>query len=424
MSKSTFAGSNIYGVKKHNLRAILLTFLHSGSISRSQLAEQTNLSHTTITNLTAELIEQGIIVETNAAKLDDEPARRRVGRPRRMLQLLPDARYVVGVHIGIGMFRVAVTDLYAGIIHNKMSDFPVNQPAYEVLDIIAQLIRETIEESQINRELILGIGLGASGLVNHNTGVNVHAANLGWHNVAIRDYLEMQLKLPVCVDNNVRAMALGEAYFGIGRDVDVLAFIYGRIGVGAGIVVDGQAFRGSGAGAGEIGHTIVVPRNGEQCRCGQYGCLETLIAEPVLLREARLLAGEFPESILATNLTDGDIKPIDALFNAARQGDVSTISMIEDRMQYLGIALANLVNILNPDLIILGGMFAQGSDLLLPKVQATVRELAFAGLGENVDVQPTGFGWRAGVIGAASMALKEFFYEASQESTVSLIEIG
>ncbi len=419
MSNSTFAGSNILRVKKHNMRAILLTFLHSGSLSRVQLANHTSLSNTTITNLIAELIEQGIVVEKSAPATEDNQPRRGVGRPRRMLQLVPDARYVIGVHVGIGMFRVAITNLHAELICNKMTSFSVDQPAFEVLADIADLVQETIDESNVNRHRILGVGVGASGLINHVTGVNLHAASLGWHDVPIREHLEAQLNLPVCVDNNVRAMALGEAYFGLGRGVDVLAFIYGRIGVGAGIVVNGQVFRGSGVGAGEIGHTIILPNGGDLCRCGQHGCLETLVSEPVLLREAHLLADKDPNSKLAAHLSHAEVSPISAIFAAAREGDQPTLRMIEDQMQYLGLALANLVNVLNPELIILGGMFAQGSDLILPKVEATMRQLAFAGLGENVHVQPTGFGWRAGVVGAASLALKVFFYEASHEVAMS-----
>ena len=420
MSKSPFAGSNIYRVKEHNLRAILLTFLHSGSISRVQIAEQTGLSNTTITNLAAELIEQGIIVEINPPETESVMPPRRVGRPRRMLELVPNARFVVGVHIGIGIFRVAVTNLHAEIIHNKMAQFSVDQPAYEVLDDVARLVQETINESQIDAALISGIGVGASGLVNHTTGVNLLATSLGWQDIPIREYLERQLDLPVCVDNNVRAMALGEAYFGQGRDVGVLAFIYGRVGVGAGIVVNGQAFRGSGAGAGEIGHTIMLPHHGEQCRCGQRGCLETLVSESTLVREAHLIAGQQPAGILATNLTSQEFNPIDAIFSAARAGDHLALNMIQGQMQYLGIALANLVNVLNPELIILGGMFAQGSDLILPEVESMMRQLAFAGLGEKVDIKPTHFGWRAGVVGAASLALKVFFYEGSRPAAMAL----
>ncbi len=418
-SPSPFAGSNILGVKKHNLRAILLTFLHTGSISRVQLAESTNLSNTTITNLTAELIEKGIVVEIGAPMTANaRRPRRGVGRPRTMLQLVPNARFVVGVHIGIGMFRVAVTNLHAEILHNTLRNFPVDQPAYEVLEDIAQAVQETIADSGVDPFLILGAGVGASGLVNHETGANLRAASLGWHDVAIRDFLEEQISLPVCVDNNVRTMALGEAYFGLGRGVDVLAFLYGRIGVGAGIVVNGQVFRGSGAGAGEIGHTIMLPHNGELCRCGQYGCLETLVSEPVLLREAQKLADQTTTSLLARYLSNPDYTPIEAVFAVGREGDRPTLAMVETQMHYLGIALANLVNILNPELIILGGMFAQGSDLILPQAEATMRRLAFAGLGEKVRVMPTGFGWRAGVVGAASLALKVFFYEATREPVV------
>jgi predicted NBD/HSP70 family sugar kinase len=143
-----------------------------------------------------------------------------------------------------------------------------------------------------------------------------------------------------------------------------------------------------------------------------------LVSEPVLLREAQLIADELPESILAANLANNDLKSIDAIFNAAEAGDQAALEMIENQMHYLGIALANLVNVLNPELIILGGMFAQGGELILPKVEATMRKLAFAGLGENVDLQPTAFGWRAGVIGAASLALKEFFYETEREQAI------
>ena len=280
--------------------------------------------------------------------------------------------------------------------------------------MICSLVEETIAESQVDTAQILGVGVGASGLVNHETGINLSAARLGWHNVPIREALEEQLQMPVCVDNNVRAMVLGEAYFGQGRGVDVLAFIYGRVGVGAGIVVNGEVFRGSGAGAGEIGHTIIMPHDGERCRCGQYGCLETLVAEPVLVHKARAIAADNPNGRLAAALHQEDLKAIDGIFAAAQAGDQPALKMIEERMQYLGIAIANLVNVLNPELIILGGMFAQGSEVIMPTVENTVRKLAFAGLGENVTIRSTSFGWRAGVIGAASLALKVFFYEASR----------
>jgi len=413
MTKSNnLLGSNINLVKSHNIRAILLSLLQDGPISRVELAEKLSLSNTTITNLMSELLDQGIILEE---QVETPEKRRSVGRPRRMLQLVPSARYAVGVHIGVGIFRVAITNLFADIINGEIAKFDLNTPPDVVIKDIVRLIELTIQKSNIEREKVIGIGVGASGLVNYEEGINVLAPRLGWENVPIQHLMEIQLDLPVCVDNNVRTMALAEAFFGDGQGVGVLAFVYGRIGVGSGIVVNGQVFRGSGAGAGEIGHTTIIPQGGETCSCGNTGCLETLLSEPVWIRHAEKLAASHPDSTLATYLKRGDERsPIDQIFSAATDGDEFAQQFIADRSCYLGIALANLVNVLNPELIILGGMFAQGSDWILPIAEARMREAAFAGLGEKVRLEVTSFGWRAGVIGAAALALTTFFYQQKE----------
>ncbi|MBU1878460.1 MAG: ROK family protein, partial [Chloroflexi bacterium] len=219
------------------------------------------------------------------------------------------------------------------------------------------------------------------------------------------------LGLPVCVDNNARAMALGEAMFGAGRDVRTLAFVYARIGVGAGIVVDNQLYRGSAAGAGEIGHTTIIPNGGSPCRCGNSGCLETLVSEPAIVRLAEELAAQNPQGLLAEHLQNGSGTSIERVFAAARAGDTATVTMLDERACYLGIALANLVNVLNPDLIVLGGICVQGADLLLPTIEATIHQRAFANLGEQVRVQTASFGPHTGAVGAAALALNTFFYQ-------------
>jgi glucokinase len=281
-----------------------------------------------------------------------------------------------------------------------------------VLEKITDSTNVLILESGIDRDRILGVGVGASGLVDYTTGVNVLAPRLNWRDIAIQSSLEPEVGLPVCVENNVRTMALGEGFFGAGRGANVLAFVYGRVGVGAGIVVGGHIFRGSGAGAGEIGHMIMVPEGGDRCSCGNTGCLETLISEPVLIREAETLAAATPDSLLASYLRrDDDLRPIERIFSAARAGDEAAQRLIKERSCYLGIALANLVNTLNPELILLGGMFAEMHELILPVAERVMRERSFGGLGEKVRLQPTTFGWRAGVIGASSLALTNYFYQ-------------
>lgn len=413
MNSPSFLGSNINLVKAHNLQSILLILLHTEKISRVELAKQTALSTTTITNLTAELLEADIIVEEEASQGAGE--RRNVGRPRTMLRLVPDAGYAVGVHIGIGLYRVAVTNLQAEIIHNNIATFEIGTPANVILNDIAALVQKTIAESKIDPERVIGIGVGASGLVNPVRGVNVLAPKLGWQDVPIQVLLESQLNMPVCVDNNVRCMALGDAFFGAGRGVSSLAFVYGRIGVGAGLVVEGQLYRGSRAGAGEIGHTIMLPQGGELCSCGNTGCLETLVSEPVLIKQAELLAQQNPTSLLSQYLQgENEHSQMERIFRAARAGDETARALIEDRACYLGIALANLVNLLNPEVILLGGMFAQGHDLIIPVAEAKMKECAFAGLGEEVQITATKFGWRAGVIGASALALTKFFYQQTE----------
>jgi glucokinase-like ROK family protein len=393
-------------MKLHNLQAILQMLLHYQPISRARLVELTGLSSTTITNLISELLEQGVVVEVGASP----PGPRGVGRPRTLLRLVPEARHAIGIHIGVGSVRVAVADLHAQLSNPLTLSHPLEHTAKEVLTETAGLVRQAINQSRVAPQTIVGVGVGASGLVNPHTGINVMAPNLGWRDVPIRDWLAEDFNLPVVVDNNARAMALGEAMFGAGRDVHALAFVYARIGVGAGIVVDGQLFRGSAAGAGEIGHTTIMPDGGQPCRCGNTGCLETLVSEPAIVARARALADEDRSGVLATHLRQGEGNAFEQVLRAARAGDAASQAMLTEQACYMGIALANLVNILNPDLIVLGGILAQGEDLLLPTIEATMHQRAFAGLGERVRVQTASAGANAGIVGAAALALDTFFY--------------
>ncbi len=408
VNRQALVGSNISTVKSHNLRAVLLALLRHEYVSRVRLAELTGLSTTTITNLVTELLEQRIVVEDGTEKLERQ---RGAGRPRTALRLVPQARYAVGVHIGVGSIRIAVADLRAHLLAHLSQAHPLDKSSAEVLSETAELVNEVIADSGVNPNYIVGVGVGASGLVNPHTGINLVAPNLGWRDVPIRDWFTEDLGLRVCVDNNVRAMALGEAMFGAGQNVHALAFVYARIGLGAGFVVDGQLYRGSGAGAGEIGHTTIVPDAGAPCRCGNTGCLETLVSEPAIVRLAEELAQEDTGSILADHLQRGEGTKIERIFAAARVGDQATRALLNERARYMGIALANLVNTFNPELILLGGIFDQGQDLLLPATEATLHQRAFADLGERVTLRTTSFARHAGMIGAAALALNAFFYQ-------------
>jgi glucokinase-like ROK family protein len=411
MAEKKFQGTNITNVKLHNQQVVLLSLLYEGSLSRVQLAKKADLSNTTITNLVGELIQEGILSEDGGYELEPNVLRP-VGRPRTGVHLVPYSRYAVGVHIGVGLFRIAITNLYDESLINQIYTFDINEPAEIVLVQIVEKIESIISESGVGHNKILGVGVGASGLVDARSKINILAPNLNWHNVPIQEYIQNAVNLPVVVDNNVHAMAIGETYFGAARGVDSMAFVYGRTGVGAGLIFRGQVFRGSTTGAGEIGHMILLMRGGEPCRCGNSGCLETLVSEPIILRQAENIARRNPKGILAKTINERqDLTLLDRVFTAARSGDEEVHRMIDERAYYLGLALSNLVNLFNPELILLGGIFAQGKDLFLEPVIRTVRETAFGGLGEKVRVEPTSFGWRAGVLGAAALALVYFFYQ-------------
>ena len=208
-------------------------------------------------------------------------------------------------------------------------------------------------------------------------------------------------------------MALAEALFGAAQDVSVLAYVYARIGVGAGFVIGGQLYRGR-AGAGEIGHMLIEPDSGVQCRCGNSGCLETLVSEPAVIWQAQQIVAQHPDGLLAEYWQDATRPPIERVFAAARAGDELTRAMLDTRARYMGIGLANLVNTLSPELIILGGIFAQGADVLFPMTQARLRRCAFANMGADVRLQTPTFGQNAGLVGAAALALDAFFYEQSE----------
>lgn len=414
MLNAMFKGSNNNLIKLHNLQVVLLSLLHDSEISRVQLAQKTNLSNSTISNIIAELIEQGIVVEGSPTE-QEVAGLRPVGRPSTGIRIVPDARFVIGVHIGVGVFRVALVNLLGEMVHNQIQHFPVDEPAMTVVEKILASIEAVIAQSALERGRILGVGVGASGLVDFHAGVNVLAPNLNWHLIPLRQVLQTRLQLPVVVDNNVRAMAIGERYFGAGRDVESLVFVYGRIGVGAGLIFKGEVVRGSTAGAGEIGHNVMLLEGGEPCRCGNRGCLETLVSEPAILRQAQTLVESAPDGLLARlNATRPDLTPLDRVFLAARDGDQHVQRLLEKHAHYLGVAVAGLVNTFNPEMILFGGIYAQGQDLLLPPISRTVNQLAFSGLGKRVRLQATSFGWRAGVIGAAALALMTFLYQQSE----------
>src|SRR6266540_1245444 len=281
-------------------RALALRLLRDSSgLSRSALARAAGVSPTTITKLSAELIERGWVVETPA------DSRARVGRPAINLALRTDTLVVCGVQIGVGFIRIGVCNLFADVKHAEGFEFDPATAPETVIKTIGTRLGSLLRTADVDPDALLGIGVAAPGAVDAAHRKNLLAINLGWRDVDFATPLEAALGVPVTVEHNVRAMALAEARYGAARGEDSIFYVYVRTGVGAGMIVAGEPFRSGAHGACELGHLRVV-NDGPRCTCGATGCLETLIAEPALAPRVTAAIQQQPDGPLASELHRGD----------------------------------------------------------------------------------------------------------------------
>jgi predicted NBD/HSP70 family sugar kinase len=387
-------------------RALALRLLRDSSgLSRSALARAAGVSPTTITKLSAELIERGWVIETPTNSGS------RVGRPAINLALRTDTLVVCGVQIGVGFIRIGACNLFAEVTHAEGFEFAPTDAPETVIDAISTRLDALLRTTGIERDALLGVGLAAPGAVDERHRKNLLAINLGWRDVDFATPLEAALGVPVTVEHNVRAMALAEVRYGAARGEDSVFYVYVRSGVGAGMIVDGEPFRSGAHGACELGHLHIVD-HGARCTCGATGCLETLIAEPALARRVGAAVERAPDGPLAAQLHD-HTGLLAALDLASAGGDPDAEEILADLVEHLTTGLASVVNLLNPDLIILGGLFADAPDAIFDRVREDLRVKAFPVLRDTVRVERTSLGLDAGMTGAAAFALEQFFYRPS-----------
>ncbi|MEO3856446.1 ROK family transcriptional regulator [Acrocarpospora sp. B8E8] len=373
------------------LRSVLRALRDHGPQPRIELARRLSVSPTTVTKVVARLLDRGVVTETGV----DAPGLR-LGRPRVHVALVPTAAYVIGVQVGVGVVRLGLCDLLGQPRRTTRFDFDVaGTDATVVLGRLAARLGKLMAEAGVTREEVLGVGVAAPGPVDPHRRRNLLSVNLGWRDVAFSDHLEHTLGLPTVVDHNVRAMAVGEARHGGHPDADPLLYVYVRTGVGAGVVIDGKPFRSGGYGVAELGH-LRVSDSGRICACGAEGCLETVVSEPRLAERLAALG----------NPADA---PLRRLAGLAAAGDLGAEAVVEDLVEHLAMGLAFAVNLLNPRLIVLGGMFEDAPAALITRVEEAVRRKAFPVLRDVVRVGRSTLR-DGGVIGGATVALDHFFY--------------
>lgn len=351
--------------------------------SRTNIADRTGLSLPTVSDITARLLHLGVIEER-------ETGASRGGRRPVLLALRPDAGYAVGIKATERALIAVLTDLEASVV--ARADVPLQD--VDVASFVAATTRavDRLRATAGSRPLH-GVGVGLAGVVDRDRGVVRHSTYTNWQDVELARILEDHLDLHVIVDNDVNALVSSEQWFGAGRGSAHFAVVSIGRGIGLGLVLDGRLYRGAGGGAGEFGHVKVA--SGPECICGGSGCLEAVASDPAILAQIRSVRGRATTMATAIRLAEGGDRRIRGIFSRAGRS--------------LGMAVGNLVNLLNPELVVLAGEGTAARDLLMPAFHRALNAAVFSGLEQDLRVVVDDWDDEAWARGAASLLLAELF---------------
>lgn len=316
---------------------------------------------------------------------------------------------LLGIDIGGTNLKLAFIDRHGRLLKGKRifstADFKgkdalINKIAFEVQNMFVS--------SGINKKDVIGAGVGVPGAVNVKNGIAHYLTNIpGWREVPIGNSLKKKLGIPVFVDNDVNVMALGEFFFGAGKGARNMLCVTLGTGVGGGLILNGELYRGSSCAAGEFGH-MPISIDGPKCNCGSSGCIEAYVGKNYIIRKAAAMIRKGSRTLIK-ELTGGDISKLtpELISRAAGRGDKFAKDIWEDTGEKIGIALAGVVNLLNPEKIIIGGGIANAGNVLFNSIRKTIAKRAMRLPAKTVRVVKARLGYDAGVIGAAALVLYE-----------------
>jgi glucokinase len=315
-------------------------------------------------------------------------------------------KWLIGVDLGGTTTKIAFFNFYGEILHKWEIPTDVSNEGKHITTDIAKAIDGKLDELGRAKSNVLGIGIGAPGPVNLNTGGIYEAVNLGWGNeYPLQDLLELETSLPVVVDNDANCAALGEMWKGAGNGAKDIVCVTLGTGVGGGVITNGDIVHGKSGAAGEIGHITSIAEGGAPCNCGKSGCLETIASATGIVRlavkELKKVDAQGALSVIFRQAGQVTAKDI---FDAAREGDEIASKVIEDVSFHLGLALANIANILNPEKIVLGGGVSKAGSVLLDPIKERFLQYSFPRVAKSTEISLATLGNDAGVIGAAWIA--------------------
>ena len=395
-------GSNHQLLKQNNHNLIKRFIYRNSPISRVEIAQQLGLTTATITGMVNPMISSGLLRETVAPTEEAKSA----GRPRMMLEFIPEAYYVCGVDVGVYHTNYILTDIRGNIIAVRHTEQLLDE--YQItLERLAQEIPGFLSEAGVPREKMLGVGICLPGMIDGSADKIYDIFYEGWteHNLCAE--LGQRLGLKVEVENNVRARAISAELFDRMVKAEPFAYFFVSFGVACQMIIDGKVLYGQSAAAGEIGHTV-VQRNGPVCpTCGNRGCLEALTGERAILQQCRDIMASDTATVLKELCKDPRSLTMDQVLMAQKMGDQAVGHIIEDAIEYLGIALANTINLISPRAVVL-----EGRILSTPKNQErmlrTVEQYMFHIHSGMIDFTFLPYDPNRGARAAAAVVVKEF----------------
>jgi len=400
-----YSGADIQTqLRERNLSKILRCFKENTPTSRAQLAELTGLNKSTVSSLVEELIDLGLVSEIGL----DTSGR---GRHARLLELNPQAEHAIGVELGVGFVRVILSDFTGHIIWQGLCETTVDKQPQTTIDKALELVDQAQLISRSYGNCLRGLGVATPGMVDVENGLLLFSPGLQWRDIALASIFRDRTGLSVSVENNAHAAAIGEQFFGVAQRARNFVFILVGRSVSGGLFLNGNIYRGAGGSAGRLGHANFMESGNYPCRCGDRGCWETSAGQSSLLNRAQALLAIGETSLLPQLLTAEDSPlTLSIILKAAAAGDKVALEALAETGTAIGIGIANLINILNPELIVIGGNMSVAGAYLLPAINQVVKKHSLAEAARQTRIVLSKFDSDAIAIGAATLIIKTFLF--------------
>ncbi|MFA9556605.1 ROK family transcriptional regulator [Evansella sp. AB-rgal1] len=389
-------------MKSMNRSLILNTIRTNGAISRADIAKITKLTPPTVTNIVNELLKENLVVESKTGISSG-------GRKPILLSINSSSRYIIGLDVGVKKIRYALSDLNANLLVSKVKRMPPQLTVESFLQVLVQVIQDSIDGMEENKDKLLGIGIAMHGIVDSETGTSLFAPSLKLEGIKVKEHLEQLFEIPVRMENDAKALALGEQWFGNGQGIRDLICINVGEGIGAGLIVNNRIFHGSNSIAGEIGHTM-IDMNGPLCTCGSVGCFQTL-ASGQALRERAMKEISLGKETTLIEKVNSEISNIDGhiIYECAKKGDTLSQQVLKDTGHYIGIGIINIIHFFNPSLIIIGGGVSKAKEFILEPINNVINDRAITHDSKKTPIIFSALGDNGSLIGAITLVLTEIY---------------